>query len=90
LERLDAIENTLEVHPAVAPGEGLSQQPHLYRMTPQDASFSPWSARRAMLPGGEPPPHPGFAAREGTREGGGRMARRRALVDADPSELERR
>ena len=39
LERLDAIENTLEVHPAVAPGKGLSKQPHLYRMTPQDAFF---------------------------------------------------
>ena len=33
---------------------------------------------------------PGFATREGTREGAGRMARRRALVDADPSELETR
>jgi len=31
---------------------------------------------------------PGFAAREGTPEVAGRMARRRALVDADPSELE--
>ncbi|MCY3013865.1 MAG: hypothetical protein NT171_04060, partial [Planctomycetota bacterium] len=26
---LDAIENTLEVHPAVAPGEGLTKQPQL-------------------------------------------------------------
>jgi hypothetical protein len=67
---LDAIENTLEVHPAVAPGEGLSQQPHLYRMTPQDASFSPWSAPRAMLPGGEPPPHPGVCGAGGNPRSG--------------------
>jgi hypothetical protein len=33
---------------------------------------------------------PGFAAREGAREVAGRTARRRALVDADPSELESR
>ena len=59
VERLDAIEKTLEVHPAVAPGEGLSQQPHLYRMTPQDASFSQCLTRRAVLPGGEPPSHAG-------------------------------
>jgi len=39
LERLDTIENTLEMHPAVAPAKGLSKQPHLYRMTPQDAFF---------------------------------------------------
>jgi hypothetical protein len=43
---LDAVENTLEVHPAVAPAKGLTQQPHLYRATPQDASFSPWPARQ--------------------------------------------
>ena len=42
LVRLDAIENSLELHPAVAPGEGLINQPHLYRKTPQDTSFSPW------------------------------------------------
>jgi len=46
LERLDTIENTLEMHPAVAPAKGLSKQPHLYRVTPQDASFSPWPARQ--------------------------------------------
>ena len=33
---------------------------------------------------------PGFAAREGAREVAGRTARRRALVDADSSELEPR
>ena len=33
---------------------------------------------------------PGLAAREGTREGGGRMVRRRARLDTDPSELARR
>jgi len=33
---------------------------------------------------------PGFAAREGTRKVAGRIARRRALVDADSSELDRR
>jgi len=33
---------------------------------------------------------PGFAAREGNREAAGRMARRCAAVDADPSELEHR
>jgi len=70
LARLDAIENTLEVHPAVALGEGLSQQPHLYRMTPQDASFSSWSARRAVLPSGEPLPHAGFGG-SGTNPGSG-------------------
>jgi len=43
---LDAVENTLEMHPAVAPAKGLSKQPHLYRTTPQDASFSPWPARQ--------------------------------------------
>ena len=32
---------------------------------------------------------PGFAAREGTPEVVGRIARRRALVDGNPSELER-
>jgi hypothetical protein len=33
---------------------------------------------------------PGFTAREGNREVAGRMARRRAWLDADPSELARR
>jgi len=31
----------------VAPAKGLSKQPHLYRTTPQDASFSPWTARQS-------------------------------------------
>jgi len=39
---LDAV----EMHPAVAPAKGLSKQPHLYRTTPQDASFPPWPARQ--------------------------------------------
>ena len=43
---LDPVENTLEMHPAVAPAKGLTKQPHLYRTTPQDASFSPRTARQ--------------------------------------------
>jgi hypothetical protein len=48
---LDAVENTLEMHPAGAPAKGLTQQPHLYRTTPQDASFSPWPARQGGASG---------------------------------------
>lgn len=43
LEQLDAIENLLEVLPAVAPAKGLSRQPHLYRAAPHDAFFLHWS-----------------------------------------------
>ena len=57
LERLDAIENTLEVHPAVAAGKGCPSNRIFYRKVPQDAPFSPWSARRAVLPSGGTPPH---------------------------------
>ena len=42
LERLDVIENTLQLHPAVAPGEGLCKQSLLYSKAPLDA---PWLAQ---------------------------------------------
>jgi hypothetical protein len=31
---LQAVENTLEPHPAAAPAKGLTKQPHRYRTTP--------------------------------------------------------
>ncbi len=43
---LDTAENILEMHPAVAAAKGRTMQPHLYRTTPQDASFPPWPARQ--------------------------------------------
>jgi len=57
LERLDVIENTLEVHPAVAPEKGLFQQPHLVPKSAAGCSSLSWPARRAVLPGGGTPPH---------------------------------
>jgi hypothetical protein len=50
LERLDTFENTPAVHPAMAPGERPTQQPHLYRMTPQGCILSSLPARGAVLP----------------------------------------
>ena len=47
-----------------------SWQPQTYRKTPQDAFFSPWFARRAMLPGGESPPHAGFCGAGGNPRSG--------------------
>ena len=47
LERLDVIENTSEVHPAVAPEKGLSQQSHLLPNSAAGCSFFfPWPARQ--------------------------------------------
>ncbi len=46
LERLDAIENTLEVHPAVAPAKGLSKQPHLLPKSAAGCSFLSLPARQ--------------------------------------------
>ena len=43
---LEAVENTLGMHPSAAPAKGLTKQPHLYRKTPQDTSFSPCPARQ--------------------------------------------
>ena len=73
--QLDLMENTLEMHSAAAPGEALLKQPQLRRKTPQDASFSLWSARRAELPRGEPPPHARFCG-AGGNPGGGRSHRK--------------
>ena len=47
LERLDVIENTLEVQPAVAPEKGLCRPPHLLPNSAAGcSSFSRWSARQ--------------------------------------------
>ena len=47
LERMDVIENSLEVHPAVAPERTRSKQPHLLPNSAAGClSFSPWSARQ--------------------------------------------
>ena len=43
---LEAVENTFGMHPSAAPAKGLTKQPHLYRKTPQDTSFSPCPARQ--------------------------------------------
>jgi hypothetical protein len=40
----DALEVVLQ--DLLEPDLGLTKQPHLYRTTPQDASFSPWPARQ--------------------------------------------
>ena len=65
LERLDAIENTLEVHPAVAPDETRSKQPHLLPKSAAGCSSLSWPARRAVLPGGGTPPHAGSCRSSG-------------------------
>jgi hypothetical protein len=54
---LDAVENTLEMHPAEAPAKGLTKQPHLYRTTRQDAFSLLGPPVSAVLPDGGTPPH---------------------------------
>ena len=78
---------TLAVHPAVAPGEGLLKQPPRCRMTPQDASFSVARPKSAAARRRTAAACRGLTARKGNREAAGRIARRRAWVDADSSEL---
>ena len=55
---LEAVENTLGMHPSAAPAKGLTKQPHLYRKTPQDISLHA-PPGRAGLPGGGTSPHAG-------------------------------
>jgi hypothetical protein len=44
---MNVIENTLELHPAVAPVKRLIEQPHLLPHSAAGcSSFSPWSARQ--------------------------------------------
>jgi hypothetical protein len=60
-ERLDVIENTLEVHSAVAPHGTRSEQSHLLMKSAAGCSSPSWSARRAVPPSRSKPPK-AFAA----------------------------
>jgi hypothetical protein len=85
LERLDAVDNTLELHPAVAPAKGLTKQPHLRPKSAAGCSSLSWPARRAVFPGSGTAPHARClleAARAGRlkrRAAGRRLQRIRAV-----------
>ncbi len=85
LERFDAIENTLEVHPAAASAKRLTKQPHLLPKSAARCSYLSWPARRATLSGGLSPPHAGCSRSRGEppQAGGGwRTARQSHARDA--------
>ncbi len=86
-ERFDTNGNILEMHPAVAPAQGLTKQPHLLPKSAAGCSFLSWPARRAALSSGGKLPHARYRREAASRRKSPQAPRRRLISSKDPRRL---